>query len=138
MLESANTEGATSRRVARSRGTEVRSVDSATRRGNDLRRFEGSGSSGHPEVLDIASKSAESLLKLSRGDRRRLRRCLVKTGKRVMKTGQTVAKMRNPMAVTSAIAGMKRVGGGELQAASNAVGLCLFRVTRLTVFGAES
>ena len=84
MLESANRAGATSRRVARSRGMEVCSVDSVTGQGSDLRRFEGSDSSGHPEV---ASKLAESLLKPSRADRRRLRRCLAKTGKRVTKIG---------------------------------------------------
>ena len=101
MLESANTEGAASRRVARFRGMEVRSVDSVTGRGSGLRRFEGSAdTSGLREVSDIARKSAESLLKMSGGSWRRLRRDLANTGKRVAKIGRTAAKMKNPMAAT--------------------------------------
>ena len=63
--------------------------------------FEGSAdTSGLREVSDIARKSAESLLKTSRGSWRRLRRDLVNTGKRVAKIGQTAAEMKKPTVAT--------------------------------------
>jgi hypothetical protein len=101
-------------------------VDSATGRGNDLRRFEGSDSSGHHELSYVTRKSTESVLNTGRDDQGGLRWCLAKTGKRVAKIGQTAVKMKNPMVATWAITGMRRVGDCELRASSNALGLLSF------------
>ena len=93
--------GMTSGHRARSGGMEIRSVNSATGPGNDLRRLEGSAdTSEHQEFTEIARNSAGSPPTTGRDGQMRLRQCLAKTGKRVAKIGQTVAKMKNPTVAT--------------------------------------